>query len=301
MDTFSPVLDGEWDAIVIPSGSCTGAARHEQGLVAEHVGDTALAKRVEQIAAHTYDLTELLIDVLGTEDVGAYFPHTVTYHPTCHSLRMLRVGDRPLQLLRAVRGIDLRELPGAQECCGFGGTFAVKNADETARLAVEKGGKVTKGPDDIPGTGRFAVLTDPQGAYFGILQPAPMEREPSPDQFAWNQQKAGRGNWLELMSTDPKAGFDFYAALFGWTKGTAMPMGEAGDYQIFERNGTQIGGMMALGDSPVPNWLPYFGADGKVSAAIERINADLVTFADMARLQTPPTEELLLASAPWER
>ena len=150
--------------------------------------------------------------------------------------------------------------------------IAVKNADETARLAVEKGGKVTKGPDDIPGTGRFAVLTDPQGAYFGILQPAPMEREPSPDQFAWNQQKAGRGNWLELMSTDPKAGFDYYAALFGWTRGTAMPMGEAGDYQIFERNGTQIGGMMALGDSPVPNWLPYFGADGKVSDMVARID-----------------------------
>ena len=116
----------------------------------------------------------------------------------------------------------------------------------------------------VPSAG-FAVLTDPQGAYFGILQPAPMEREPSPDQFAWNQQKAGRGNWLELMSTDPKAGFDYYAALFGWTRGTAMPMGEAGDYQIFERNGTQIGGMMALGDSPVSYWLPYFGADGKVS------------------------------------
>ena len=105
VETFSPVLDGEWDAIVIPSGSCTGAARHEQGLVAEHVGDTALAKRVEQIAAHTYDLTELLIDVLGTEDVGAYFPHTVTYHPTCHSLRIAKVADRPYRLLKAVEAL----------------------------------------------------------------------------------------------------------------------------------------------------------------------------------------------------
>ena len=74
--TFEPVLDGEWDAIVVPSGSCTGAARHEQKLVAEHVGDDQLAKRSQQIAAHTYDLTELITDVLGLEDVGAYFPHT---------------------------------------------------------------------------------------------------------------------------------------------------------------------------------------------------------------------------------
>ena len=65
-------------------------------------------------------------------DVGAYFPHRVTYHPTCHSLRVLRVGDRPLRLLRAVRGIDLVELPDAEECCGFGGTFAVKNADTSS-------------------------------------------------------------------------------------------------------------------------------------------------------------------------
>ena len=97
------MLDGEWDAIVIPSGSCTGAARHEQGLVAEHVGDTALAKRVEQIAAHTYDLTELLIDVLGTEDVGAYFPHTVTYHPTCHSLRIAKSPTAPTASSRPSR------------------------------------------------------------------------------------------------------------------------------------------------------------------------------------------------------
>src|SRR3546814_1911491 len=67
--------------------------------------------------------------LLGVTDVGAYFPRRVTYHPTCHSLRMLRVGDRPLRLLEAVRGIDLVELPGAEQCCGFGGTFAMKNAD----------------------------------------------------------------------------------------------------------------------------------------------------------------------------
>ena len=74
----------------------------------------------------------------GIEDVGAYFPHRVTYHPTCHSLRMLRIGDAPLRLLRAVRGIDLVELRHADECCGFGGTFAVKNADISTAMLADK-------------------------------------------------------------------------------------------------------------------------------------------------------------------
>ena len=86
----------------------------------------------------TYELSELLVDVLGVEDVGAHFPHRVTYHPTCHSLRMLRVGDKPLRLLRAVRGIDLVELPDADQCCGFGGTFAVKNADTSTAMLADK-------------------------------------------------------------------------------------------------------------------------------------------------------------------
>ncbi len=76
--------------------------------------------------------------MLGVTDVGAYYPHRVTYHPTCHSLRMLRVGDKPLQLLRAVQGIDLVELPGADQCCGFGGTFSIKNADTSAAMLADK-------------------------------------------------------------------------------------------------------------------------------------------------------------------
>jgi L-lactate dehydrogenase complex protein LldE len=71
-------------------------------------------------------------------DVGAYFPHKVTYHPTCHSLRMLRVGDRPYQLLRAVRGLELVELPDAESCCGFGGTFALKNAEVSTAMLEDK-------------------------------------------------------------------------------------------------------------------------------------------------------------------
>ena len=90
------------------------------------------------VAARTYELSELLVDVLRVEDVGAHFPHRVTYHPTCHSLRMLRVADKPLRLLRAVRGIDLVELPDADQCCGFGGTFSVKNADTSTAMLADK-------------------------------------------------------------------------------------------------------------------------------------------------------------------
>jgi L-lactate dehydrogenase complex protein LldE len=105
-------------------------------MVARRFGDEALARRAEAVAARTFELSELLVDVLGVEDVGAYYPHRVTYHPTCHSLRLLRVGDRPLRLLRNVAAIDLVELPDAEVCCGFGGTFAVKNgAVSTAMLA----------------------------------------------------------------------------------------------------------------------------------------------------------------------
>ena len=136
--TFEPVLDGEWDAVVVPSGSCAGATRHEQALVAEHVGDSALARRSKEVAARTYELSELLIDVLGVTDVGASFPHRVTYHPTCHSMRIAKVGDRPLRLLEAVDGIDLVPLPDAEVCCGFGGTFCVKNPDMSSTMAADK-------------------------------------------------------------------------------------------------------------------------------------------------------------------
>ena len=124
------------EVVVVPSGSCTGSVRHQHAMVARRFGDEALARRAEAVAARTFELSELLVDVLGVADVGAYYPHRVTYHPTCHSLRLLRVGDRPLRLLRKVAGIDLVELPDAEVCCGFGGTFAVKNgAVSTAMLA----------------------------------------------------------------------------------------------------------------------------------------------------------------------
>jgi L-lactate dehydrogenase complex protein LldE len=126
------------DAIVAPSGSCVGSVRHQHAMLAGRAGDESLAERAQATASTTYELSELLVDVLGVDEVGAHFPHRVTYHPTCHSLRLLRVDDKPLRLLRKVRGIDLVELPDADQCCGFGGTFAVKNADTSTAMLADK-------------------------------------------------------------------------------------------------------------------------------------------------------------------
>jgi len=131
--TFDP-----YDVIVAPSGSCVGSIRHQHETVAAGAGEHGLAARARDVGARTYELSELLVDVLGVEDVGAYYPHRVTYHPTCHSLRMIRVGDKPLRLLRRVRGLDLVELPQAEQCCGFGGTFAIKNAETSAAMLTDK-------------------------------------------------------------------------------------------------------------------------------------------------------------------
>jgi L-lactate dehydrogenase complex protein LldE len=138
VEVFERALADGCEAVVAPSGSCAGSVRHQHAMLARRAGDEALATRAEAVAARTYELSELLVDVLGVTDVGASYPHRVTYHPTCHSLRMLRVGDRPLQLLRHVRGIDHVELPAADTCCGFGGTFSEKNADTSTAMLADK-------------------------------------------------------------------------------------------------------------------------------------------------------------------
>ena len=133
VEVFSP-----YEAVVAPSGSCVSMVRELYPLAAKLANDDSLAARVEDLGPRVFELSEFLVKRLGVTDVGAYYPHRVTYHPTCHSLRMLKVGDAPLELLRAVRGIDLVELPEREECCGFGGTFAVKNADTSAAMLSDK-------------------------------------------------------------------------------------------------------------------------------------------------------------------
>lgn len=125
VEIFAP-----YDAVVTPSGSCAAQVRaHYPALLR---GDD------RGVAARTWELSQYLTGVLGVTDVGSGFNGTVAYHPTCHSLRLLGVGDAPLRLLRAVPGLELVDLPDAEECCGFGGTFAVKNADVSAAMLEEK-------------------------------------------------------------------------------------------------------------------------------------------------------------------
>ncbi len=131
VDTFSP-----YEAVVAPSGSCVAMVRDAYPRLAD--GDAGLAAAVDALVPRVYELSELLVVVLGVTDVGAVFPHRVTYHPTCHGLRMLRLGERPVRLLRAVRDLELVELPGAEECCGFGGTFAMKNAGVSTAMLDDK-------------------------------------------------------------------------------------------------------------------------------------------------------------------
>jgi L-lactate dehydrogenase complex protein LldE len=134
---FASVFAG-FDAVVTPSPSCAAMVRRHHPLVAREAGDPGLAAAVAVVAPRVYDLTEFLIDVLGVTDVGARFPHAVVFHPTCHSVRLLGIGDRPQRLLAGVDGLTLVDLPGAEECCGFGGTFAVKNVDTSVAMGSDK-------------------------------------------------------------------------------------------------------------------------------------------------------------------
>jgi len=134
---FVEVFKG-YEAIVAPSGSCVGMVRELYPMAADLANDKQLLHDVEVLAPRVFELSEFLVKKLEAADVGAYYPHRVTYHPTCHSLRMVKVGDAPLKLLRAVGGIDLVELGEARECCGFGGTFAVKNADTSTAMLSDK-------------------------------------------------------------------------------------------------------------------------------------------------------------------
>jgi L-lactate dehydrogenase complex protein LldE len=161
--SFVKAFDG-YDAIVTPSGSCAGSARHQHAIVARRSGDPGLVAAVERTAPRTYELSEFLVDVLGVTDVGAYFPHRVTYHPTCHSLRMLGIGDRPTRLLESVRGLTLLDLPRAEECCGFGGTFAVKNSDTSVAMVSDKARHVRDTGAEVLVAGDSSCLMNIGGA-----------------------------------------------------------------------------------------------------------------------------------------
>jgi L-lactate dehydrogenase complex protein LldE len=131
------------EIICVPSGSCVAMIReHFPKLAAKLAGKAgaAAAAEVEGLLPRVFEFSELLVDKLGVTGTGAFYPHTVTLHTTCHSLRSLEVGDKPARLLRAVRGLNLVELTDSDQCCGFGGTFAVKNAEVSAAMLADKTG-----------------------------------------------------------------------------------------------------------------------------------------------------------------
>ena len=126
------------EAVVVPSSSCVAMMRDHYPLMAEQIGDPRLVEAVAALLPRVWEFSEFLTRKLGLEDVGAYFPHRVTYHASCHGLRSLALGDGPLRLLRKVRGLELVELNTPEVCCGFGGTFAVKNAEVSSAMLAEK-------------------------------------------------------------------------------------------------------------------------------------------------------------------
>jgi L-lactate dehydrogenase complex protein LldE len=140
---------GEFDAIVAPSSSCVGNVRELYPLLAREAGDEPFAEEAEHLGSRVFELSELLVKRLGVEDVGASFPHRVTYHPTCHSLRVARIGDAPLRLLANVRGLELVELGRSDECCGFGGTFSVKNAGTSSAMLADKCAEIAATGADV--------------------------------------------------------------------------------------------------------------------------------------------------------
>lgn len=126
------------EAVVVPSSSCVAMMRDHYPLMARQIGDGKLVAAVDELLPRVWEFSEFLTKRLGLEDVGAYFPHRVTYHASCHGLRSLGLGDGPAKLLQGVRGIQLVPLAGLEQCCGFGGTFAVKNADVSSAMLSEK-------------------------------------------------------------------------------------------------------------------------------------------------------------------
>lgn len=133
LDTFRDA-----EVICIPSASCVAMIRDQYPRIAAETGDAALRTQVAEVLPRIHEFTELLVDTLGVTDVGATFPYSVTLHTSCHSLRSLRLQDQPTRLLEAVQGLRLIELPDRDECCGFGGTFSLKNAEVSVAMLADK-------------------------------------------------------------------------------------------------------------------------------------------------------------------
>jgi L-lactate dehydrogenase complex protein LldE len=131
-------LYAEADAVVVPSSSCVAMMRDQYPALIDELGSAELRREFDALLPRVHELSEFVVDVLGVEDVGAYFPHRVTYHASCHGLRALALGDRPFRLLKNVEGLALAPLEHLDRCCGFGGTFSVKNAEVSSAMMTAK-------------------------------------------------------------------------------------------------------------------------------------------------------------------
>ncbi len=126
------------EVVCVPSSSCVAMIRDHYPKMAAETGDADLKRQVDALLPRVWEFSEFLVKKLQVDDVGAYYPHRVTYHASCHGLRNLHLGDAPMRLLTKVRGIDLVNIENLEQCCGFGGTFAVKNADVSAAMLADK-------------------------------------------------------------------------------------------------------------------------------------------------------------------
>jgi L-lactate dehydrogenase complex protein LldE len=147
------------DYIVSPSGSCTGMVHHYYAEL--FAKEPEMLEKINAMAAKTYEFSQFMINVLGVEDVGAEFPHRVTYHPACHGMRLLGIKEEPLRLLSAIKGIELIELPKGEDCCGFGGTFSVKLSDISGAMVTEKS-------DHVEETGAEYLVSTDMGCLMNI-------------------------------------------------------------------------------------------------------------------------------------
>jgi L-lactate dehydrogenase complex protein LldE len=126
------------ETVLIPSSSCVAMIRDQYPTLFHELGNEQLRRDFAALLPRVYELSEFLIDRLGVEDVGASFPHRVTYHASCHGLRALNLGDRPFRLLAKVRGLSQAPLANLDRCCGFGGTFSIKNAEVSSAMLAAK-------------------------------------------------------------------------------------------------------------------------------------------------------------------
>jgi L-lactate dehydrogenase complex protein LldE len=148
-----------YDYVVAPSGSCAGMIKHHYPEL--FADEPEMYQRVQHLAKRTYELVSFLTDVRGVSKVEARYDGTVTYHDSCSGLRELGVKQQPRQLLRTVQGLKLKELPGAEVCCGFGGTFCIKYPEISDKMVSDKAA-------DIVGTGADTLLAGDLGCLLNM-------------------------------------------------------------------------------------------------------------------------------------